>query len=184
MNTTQQTPESVPVATSPPAFAPVASAPAKQEASPVTVKRARLPAKKAASEVSPVTKTPATKTVVRKTAVKKVTAEAIPPAIPAQKTAAKAPVFKAVVAAKPEKAATPHKAKKDKLVRDSFTIPKAEYAVIDELKQRAAKLNSPVKKSELLRAGIKILATLSNAALLTALTQVPTIKTGRPALKK
>lgn len=78
---------------------------------------------------------------------------------------------------------TTHKAKKDKLVRDSFTIPKVEYAVIDELKQRAAKLNSPIKKSELLRAGIKILASLSNAALLTALAQVPTIKTGRPSLK-
>lgn len=79
---------------------------------------------------------------------------------------------------------TTHKAKKDKLVRDSFTIPKVVYAVIDELKQRAAKLNSSIKKSELLRAGIKILASLSNAALLTALAQVPNIKTGRPALKK
>ena len=177
MDTTQQTPESAPVATSLPASAPVAAAPAKQEASPVKVKRARLPAKKVASEVTPVAKT-----AVKKTVAKKVTSKAI--AIPPQKTAAKAPASKAVVAAKPEKTAAPHKAKKEKLVRDSFTIPKAEYAVIDELKQRAAKLNSPVKKSELLRAGIKILATLPNATLLTALTQVPTIKTGRPALKK
>jgi hypothetical protein len=61
---------------------------------------------------------------------------------------------KAVVAANPEKTATPHKARKDKLVRDSFTIPKVEYALIDELKRRAAKLNSPIKKSELLRAGV------------------------------
>lgn len=175
MSTTQQTPESAPVATPLPAPAPVAPAPAKPDTAPVTVKRARLPAKKVASEVTPVTKT-----AVRKTAVKKVAAKAILP----QKTAAKAPASKAVVAAKPEKTAALHKAKKDKLVRDSFTIPKTEYAVIDELKQRAAKLNSPVKKSELLRAGIKILATLSNAALLTALAQVPTIKTGRPALKK
>ena len=75
------------------------------------------------------------------------------------------------------------KQKKPKLVRDSFTIPKAEYVVLAQLKQRADKLSRPAKKSELLRAGIKILATLSDAALLTALAQVPTIKTGRPASK-
>ena len=72
------------------------------------------------------------------------------------------------------------KVKKPKLVRDSFTIPKAEYTVLDDLKQRAAKLTRPAKKSELLRAGIKALAALSDAAFLTALEQVPTIKTGRP----
>ena len=73
------------------------------------------------------------------------------------------------------------KAKKPKLVRDSFTIPKPEYSVLDELKQRAGQLNSPVKKSELLRAGIKALAAMSDAALLVALRAVPAIKTGRPA---
>ena len=67
-------------------------------------------------------------------------------------------------------------------MRDSFTIPKTEFAVLEELKQRAAQLARPVKKSELIRAGIKALAVLSNAAFLTALNQVPTIKTGRPAL--
>ncbi|UUZ75748.1 hypothetical protein LP414_29645 [Polaromonas sp. P1(28)-13] len=56
--------------------------------------------------------------------------------------------------------------------------------VLDDLKQRAAKLTRPAKKSELLRAGIKALAALSDAAFLTALEQVPAIKTGRPALKK
>lgn len=74
----------------------------------------------------------------------------------------------------------PEKTKKPKLVRDSFTIPKAEYVVLDELKQRAAKLTQPVKKSELLRAGIKALAAMQDAAFLTALAHVPAIKTGRP----
>lgn len=72
------------------------------------------------------------------------------------------------------------KPKKQKLVRDSFTIPKIEYVVLDELKLRAAKLAHPVKKSELLRAGIKALTGMSDTALLTALKAVPTIKTGRP----
>ncbi len=72
------------------------------------------------------------------------------------------------------------RAKKPKLVRDSFTIPKDEYAVIETLKQRADSLAQPAKKSELLRAGLKLLAGLPDAALRTALQAVPSIKTGRP----
>jgi len=88
------------------------------------------------------------------------------------------PVAKPVTTPKAEK---PVKAKKPKLVRDSFTIPKAEYAVLDELKQRAGKLASAVKKSELIRAGIKALAAMPDAVFLAALKAVPAIKTGRPA---
>ena len=73
------------------------------------------------------------------------------------------------------------KQKKPKLVRDSFTIPKAEYLVLDDLKQRAIKIGNPTKKSELLRAGIKALAAMTDAAFKSALSAVPTIKTGRPA---
>lgn len=101
-----------------------------------------------------------------------------------KKVSTKAPLSSAFAATKVETVASLQKAKKPKLVRDSFTIPKAEYGVLDELKQRAANLTRPVKKSEILRAGIKILAALSDAAFLTALAQVPAIKTGRPALDK
>ena len=65
-------------------------------------------------------------------------------------------------------------------VRDSFTIPKDEYAVLDTLKDRATALAHPVMKSELLRAGLKVLAGLSDSALRSALEAVPSIKTGRP----
>ena len=73
------------------------------------------------------------------------------------------------------------KVKKPKLIRDSFTIPKPEYLVLDALKERAGKLARAAKKSELLRAGIKALAAMPDAAFLAALAAVPTIKTGRPA---
>ncbi|MEO6973873.1 MAG: hypothetical protein ABI135_10710 [Rhodoferax sp.] len=92
----------------------------------------------------------------------------------------KAPLVKAKAIAAP-KADKPAKVKKPKLVRDSFTIPKAEYGVFDELKQRAARLAHPVKKSELLRAGVKALAAMPDATFLSALQAVPAIKTGRPA---
>lgn len=107
------------------------------------------------------------------------------PAKPRKASPAKpaAAVAKAVRTPKVVKAVTPPaaaKQKKPKLVRDSFTIPKAEYVVLDELKQRAAKSGQPAKKSELLRAGIKALAAMDAAAFSAALTNVPAIKTGRP----
>jgi hypothetical protein len=49
------------------------------------------------------------------------------------------------------------------------------------LKLRAIALAQPAKKSELLRAGIKALAAMTDIALQAALQAVPTIKTGRPA---
>lgn len=72
--------------------------------------------------------------------------------------------------------------KKPKLVRDSFTIPKTEFAAIDKLKTRAIALGSSVKKSELLRAGLMVLQDLNDAAYKAALAAVPTLKTGRPTV--
>lgn len=76
------------------------------------------------------------------------------------------------------------KAKKPKLVRDSFTIPKDEYAVIETLKERTARLSTPAKKSELLRAGLKLLSQLDDATLQKAMQSIPAIKTGRPKSDK
>ena len=73
------------------------------------------------------------------------------------------------------------KPKKVKLVRDSFTIPKSEYLVLDDLKLRATELKHPVKKGELLRAGIKALAAMTATQFHSALQAVPALKTGRPS---
>lgn len=102
---------------------------------------------------------------------------------PAAKRATSIPKASTSSAAKPavlSKAETLTKVKRSKLVRNSFTMPKNEYIVLDELKQRAGKLASSVKKSELLRAGVKALAAMSDAAFLSALKAVPDIKTGQP----
>jgi len=123
-------------------------------------------ARKAATTAAP-------KRSPRKTsAVKK----AIAPKRPTPKAAA--PAKAPTVVNKPVKL---EKVKKPKLIRDSFTIPKIEYVVLDALKERAGKLARSAKKSELLRAGIKALAAMPDAAFLAALAAVPTIKTGRPA---
>lgn len=147
---------------------------------------------KAAATPAPSAKAPARK-AVPKPAVSKV---ATPKAPAANKPAAKAPATKRTaskaivakpaaakpVAAKPTKAEA--KPKKPKLVRDSFTIPKDEYAGIDTLKERSVALGRPAKKSELLRAGLMALLAMSPNALHAALEAVPTIKTGRPKSDK
>lgn len=73
------------------------------------------------------------------------------------------------------------KPRKIKLVRDSFCMPKDEYALIDALKVRALTLGKAVKKSELLRAGILALNATNDQGLLAAIDSVESLKTGRPA---
>jgi hypothetical protein len=75
-------------------------------------------------------------------------------------------------------------ANKAKLLRDSFTIPENEYAVLAALKERATHLRRPAKKSELLRAGIAALQAMSDKAFLAVLGEVPSLKTGRPKAQR
>ena len=95
--------------------------------------------------------------------------------VPATKSARPAP--KRPPAADPTVQAKPAKVK---LVRDSFTIPKTEYAAIDALKKRAAKAGLPSKKSELIRAGLMALASMGDASFQASMAVVPMLKTGRP----
>jgi hypothetical protein len=77
-------------------------------------------------------------------------------------------------------AASPTAKAKHKVVRDSFTIPKAEYEILAGLKDRAVHLRRPAKKSELLRAGVATLQAMTDKAFLSALNGVTSLKTGRP----
>ena len=115
-----------------------------------------------------------TAAAARKSPAKKAAPSRVPVRAPARRPAARRP------AAAPKEAKA-DKPKKAKLVRDSFTIPKAEYAALQELKQRSSVSGTPAKKSEILRAGIMVLAGMNEAALRFALAAVPPIKTGRPA---
>ena len=69
---------------------------------------------------------------------------------------------------------------KVKIVRDSFTMPQSEYQKIAEIKEICLEAGLPVKKSEVLRAGLKALAKLNAVQLKHALTGLEKIKTGRP----
>jgi len=72
------------------------------------------------------------------------------------------------------------KDKPPKLVRDSYTIPDSEYKNLEKLKARCLKLETNVKKSELLRAGLLALSNMDDDKLLQAINSVERLKTGRP----
>jgi hypothetical protein len=164
-------------------FPKSAEEPATQDAKPaakakkaVAAKKAPAPVeKKAALKPTAPKETAPKKAAPEKAASKKSTAAAESKTPKAKPAAAPAAVQKE---AKDEKA---RRAKKDKVVRDSFTMPKSDYAKIAELKQRCLEAGVSVKKSELLRAGLALLATAPVKRLLAAVSELDTVKTGRPA---
>ncbi len=89
-------------------------------------------------------------------------------------------------AAKPAKpAAAPAVAAKTvkvkaKLVRDSFTMPQADFDLVAKLKARAIAFQRPAKKSELLRAGLHVLQGLDDTRLRAALDALVPLQPGRP----
>lgn len=73
------------------------------------------------------------------------------------------------------------KQRKPKLVRDSFTIPESDYARFAELKQRCLEQGIAIKKSELLRLGLAVLANLPADELGRLAQDIEKLKTGRPS---
>lgn len=72
---------------------------------------------------------------------------------------------------------------KEKVIRDSFTLPSKDYELIATIRQRCLKLATNVNKSEVIRAGLHILESLSDEELLQAIERLEKVKTGRPAEK-
>ncbi|HSM98369.1 MAG TPA: hypothetical protein VLS47_05080, partial [Gallionella sp.] len=120
---------------------------------------------------------PAKKTTVKKPPVKKTQAKQSPVQV---KAVTRAPGKTGVKAALQQAAKKPKKEHKKKVVRDSFTMPQNEYSRIAEIKETCLKAKMHVKKSEVLRAGLKLLAALDAAQLKHALGSLEKIKTGRP----
>lgn len=138
------------------------------------------PVAKATTKKMATVKTTNIKPAHAKSTEKSITKVTVKPAIPAKKAPTKPVVAKAKVAVKAPTKENKDKPRKEKMKRDSFTMPKDEYAEIALMKARLLALGQPTKKSELLRAGIKLLATMSDATLKSTLAAIPVIKTGRP----
>ncbi len=138
-------------------------------------------AAKSVKKTAGIRATPSTPVAAPAPAAVKAAVRPVVPAAPQAAAKAPKPADWPQAPAAPTSRGEPAKVKKPKLVRDSFTIPKNEYAVLDDLKQRAVRLSRPARKSELLRAGVKALAAMPDAAFLSALRVVPVVKTGRPS---
>ncbi len=145
------------------------------------VEKIKPAAKATSAKPAPAKVAPARAAAAKTDAVKPAVKAAIAKPAAASSTAKIAEAKKTVKekTAKPVKEKTP----KLKMERDSFTMPKTEYAQFQVLKERLNKLAQPAKKSELLRAGIMQLSAMTDAALKAALAKVPAIKTGRPKKK-
>src|SRR6476469_6685432 len=158
-----------------------------------TVPALKTPAAKPAVKAAP---KPAVKTVP-KPAVKAAAQPAVKAAPKAAPKAAAAAAPKAEVKAAPKPApkgapkaapqavetapeAVREKVRKTKLVRDSFTMPEQEYAVLSQVKKACLKAGFEIKKSELLRIGVALIRQLDMATLQQVLASLPQLKTGRP----
>lgn len=174
------------MSTSSPAVAVSPAAPAA--AKPVVAKK---PAAKTAAKpvTKAVAKPAAKKPEAKQPELKKPAAKATPASKPA-KAAKPVPALKADKVSKPKQATKqaakpstkPQVAKpaKPKMVRDSFTMPQADFDLVHLLKERALGFRRPTKKSELLRAGLQALARLDAKALQAVLDALPALKAGRP----
>lgn len=145
--------------------------------SPMLAEALGLP--KTPAEASKATPAVKTATAAKPAATVKPKAPAKPAAKPVAAKPAKKPAKK-TASSSDKKAKQP----KVKMERDSFTMPKEEYAQITVLKARLQTLGQPAKKSELLRAGVMLLAAMSDNTLKATLAKVPAIKTGRPKKNK
>ncbi|NDI85965.1 hypothetical protein [Undibacterium crateris] len=114
--------------------------------------------------------------------------------------AAKVPAVKAASTARAQKTATAVKAvteravavkaevqekpRKTKLVRDSFTMPEDEYAVLGQVKKACLKAGVEVKKSQLLRIGLVLLSRSGTPELKKLIAELAPLKAGRPKKEK
>ena len=144
----------------------------------VKTSTAKTPTRPATKRAAPRKATPATAAKADAAKPAALPAKRAKPVKPSQPVKAAA-AAKSAVSAKVAKVAKPAKVRQ-KPVRDSFTMPEADFALIAALKVRMLSAKRETKKSELLRAGLHALAALDNAALLAALGKLAPVKVGRP----
>ena len=69
-----------------------------------------------------------------------------------------------------------------KMVRDSFTLPENDYALIEKIKIHCMKAGIDANKSEIIRAGLHVLSSMNQNDLKNSMSLVNRIKPGRPKI--
>ena len=67
-----------------------------------------------------------------------------------------------------------------RVVRDSFSMPEAEYQTVAAVQKRMIKKERVVSKSEVMRAAFAVLNRLSDKELLEIFDSLPKVRPGRP----
>jgi hypothetical protein len=70
---------------------------------------------------------------------------------------------------------------REKVIRDGFTMPISDYALIAQVQATSLQAGRSVTKSEVLRAGLHALSTLSLIELQEVFSRVEKVKVGRQA---
>lgn len=146
------------------------AAPGQTDAAPAPA--AKKPAAKKAAAKRPAAKKPASKPAAK------------PASTSASKSASKSATKPAATRQPKAAPAKAEKPKKPKLVRDSFTMPEGEYALLAKIKKNCVAAGVEVKKSELLRIGVSLLAGMDPKKLQAAQKSLPELKAGRPKKQK
>jgi hypothetical protein len=88
------------------------------------------------------------------------------------------------VADGPPPAANRQPSEGKRVIRDTFSLPPKDYARIQALRGRARRKDVDVSKSEIVRAGLLALDSLSISEFLSVVARLDRIKTGRPEMPK
>ena len=83
----------------------------------------------------------------------------------------------------PQQSPASQPAQHDKVIRDGFSMPAADYSIIAQIQDVLMDLRLSATKSEVVRAGLRALKNLSQDELLTLFQSVEKVKTGRPNFK-
>ena len=74
--------------------------------------------------------------------------------------------------------------KKERVIRDSFTLPTGDYQLIAAVRQRCLKSAININKSEVIRAGLHALMEMPEEALAELVNNLEKVKPGRPTEKR
>lgn len=70
--------------------------------------------------------------------------------------------------------------KKDNVIRDTFTLPKSDYDLIEKCRSKFLENKISITKSEIIRIGIILVSKLPNSDIDNVYKLIEKIKTGRP----
>lgn len=70
------------------------------------------------------------------------------------------------------------------IIRDTFSLPPNDYALLEQLRTRAIGLGQVINKSEFVRAGLHALIDMPEQEFFQAIVKIEKIKLGRPKPKR